>query len=36
MTQDIKKVDAISGATWSNNKFKEVVSIALKKAENRR
>lgn len=32
-TQDINKVDAISGATWSNNNFREVVSEALEKAE---
>lgn len=32
-TQDIDKVDAVSGATWSYNKFVEVVSKALDKAE---
>ncbi|MCX7747572.1 MAG: FMN-binding protein [Clostridia bacterium] len=32
-TQEISEVDAISGATWSNKKFKEVVRIALEKAK---
>ncbi|MDP4094530.1 MAG: FMN-binding protein [Bacillota bacterium] len=32
-SQDIVKVDAISGATWSNKKFKEVVTLALNKAK---
>lgn len=31
--QDIMKVDAISGATWANEKFKLVVSLALEKAK---
>lgn len=31
--QDVKKVDAVSKATWSNNKFKEVVSLALARAK---
>ena len=30
--QDVQKVDAVSGATWSNNLFKEAVKAALKKA----
>lgn len=32
-TQDMDKVDSISGATWSYKKFKEVVSEALEKSE---
>ena len=32
-TQDIDKVDCITGATWCHNKFKEVVNIALKDAK---
>lgn len=32
-TQNIEEVDAISGATWTNEKFKEVVKIALDKAK---
>jgi major membrane immunogen (membrane-anchored lipoprotein) len=31
-TQDIDKVDGITGATWCYNKFKEVVKITLKDA----
>jgi major membrane immunogen (membrane-anchored lipoprotein) len=31
--QAVEKVDAISKATWSYNKFKEVVSLALAKAK---
>jgi major membrane immunogen (membrane-anchored lipoprotein) len=31
--QNIEKVDAISGATWSNKLFKEAVSLALDKAK---
>jgi major membrane immunogen (membrane-anchored lipoprotein) len=32
-TQDIDQVDVITGATWSYNQFKSVVSIALKNAD---
>lgn len=32
-TQDITKVDAVSGATWTNNFFKEVMGEALNKAK---
>jgi major membrane immunogen (membrane-anchored lipoprotein) len=32
-TQNINKVDAVTGATWTCNKFKEVVSMALKLAK---
>lgn len=32
-TQNIGKVDAISGATWSYRKFKEVVSQAIEESE---
>lgn len=32
-TQDMSKVDAVSGATWTYNKFKSVVTKALKKAK---
>lgn len=32
--QDVEKVDSISGATWSNEKFKEVMRLALSKAKN--
>jgi major membrane immunogen (membrane-anchored lipoprotein) len=31
-TQDVTKVDAVSGATWTNRKFKEAVKAALKEA----
>lgn len=31
--QNIKKVDAISGATWANEMFKLVISLALEKAK---
>jgi major membrane immunogen (membrane-anchored lipoprotein) len=31
-TQDIKKVDSISGATWSNKNFKKAINLALQKA----
>jgi major membrane immunogen (membrane-anchored lipoprotein) len=31
-TQNIKSVEAITGATWCYNKFKEVVKITLKNA----
>lgn len=30
--QDINEVDAVSGATWTNKKFKEIVRMALGKA----
>ena len=33
-TQDPNKVDAVSGATWTNNKFKEIVAKALESAAN--
>ena len=33
--RDMKHVDAISGATWSYNLFKESVNIALEKATER-
>lgn len=32
-SQDVNKVDLVSGATWSYNKFTKVVSLALKKSE---
>ncbi len=32
-TQDVDQVDAVSGATWTNKKFKEVVRLALRKAK---
>ena len=32
-TQDINKIDAISGATWSYNIFKATVNEALKNAK---
>lgn len=32
-TQDVDKVDAVSGATWTNKKFKEVVKLALEQAK---
>lgn len=31
-SQDVDKVDAVSGATWTNKKFKEIVKMALEKA----
>lgn len=31
--QEVEKVDAVSGATWTNAKFKEVVAIALEQAK---
>lgn len=34
--QDISKIDAISGATWSYNIFKASVQQALKTAENKK
>lgn len=34
--QTIEKVDAISGATWSYNFFKEAMLVALKKAERKK
>lgn len=33
-SQEVSKVDAVSGATWTNKKFKEIVTIALEKAKN--
>lgn len=33
-TQDVSKVDAVSGATWTNKKFKEIVKLALEQAKN--
>lgn len=30
--QDIKKVDSITGATWSNKNFKKAINLALQKA----
>jgi len=32
-TQDLEKVDAVTGATWTNEKFIEIMKLALKKAE---
>ena len=32
-TQDVNKIDAISGATWSYNIFKESVKEALKRTK---
>lgn len=32
-TQDLQQVDAVSGATWTNNVFKAVVDMALEKAK---
>jgi L-ascorbate metabolism protein UlaG (beta-lactamase superfamily)/major membrane immunogen (membrane-anchored lipoprotein) len=32
-TQDVGKVDAISGATWSNKKFKKIMEMALEQAK---
>lgn len=32
-TQDLGKVDAISGATWSNKKFKKIMEMALEQAK---
>lgn len=34
-TQDVDKVDAVSGATWTNIKFKEVVEMALNQAKTK-
>ena len=31
-TQDIEKVDAVTGATWTNTIFKKAVNLALEKA----
>ena len=31
-TQDPDGVDAVSGATWTNKKFREIVEMALKEA----
>jgi major membrane immunogen (membrane-anchored lipoprotein) len=31
--QDLEKVDAISGATWANQKFKEIIKLALAEAK---
>jgi len=33
-TQDPKKVDAVTGATWTNIKFIEIMKMALEKAKN--
>lgn len=33
-SQDLEEVDAVSGATWTNGKFKEAVGLALEKAKN--
>lgn len=33
-TQDINQVDAVSGATWTNRKFKEILRLALEQAKN--
>lgn len=32
-TQDLTKVDAVSGATWANREFKMVIKLALDKAK---
>lgn len=32
-TQDVDKVDAVSGATWTNKKFKDIVKMALEQAK---
>jgi major membrane immunogen (membrane-anchored lipoprotein) len=32
-TQDPDGVDAVSGATWTNKKFREIVKVALEEAE---
>jgi major membrane immunogen (membrane-anchored lipoprotein) len=32
-TQDLGKVDVVTGATWTNKKFKEAVGLALEKAK---
>lgn len=34
-SQDIDKVDAVSGATWTNRKFKEIVNMALEQAASK-
>lgn len=33
-SQNVEQVDAVSGATWTNKKFKEIVKLALEKAKN--
>jgi major membrane immunogen (membrane-anchored lipoprotein) len=32
-TQDLGKVDVVTGATWTNKKFKEAMELALEKAK---
>jgi major membrane immunogen (membrane-anchored lipoprotein) len=32
-TQDVDQVDAVTGATWTNRKFKQVVKLALEQAK---